>query len=203
MAWQAGLATAGLVMVAIPPLVVGLSGTASQDALWTALRLAALEAVTLISAGVIIGAFRPLLGRVIKAKPLHRIHVSVGVTGFVLAIAHGTMVAVFGLSGYGSATLLAIPLSVLAVLLLLIGSALARRRLRRSWRWVHRLSYGALAAILVHGFRLGSDLGSGVAMRICLSVYAAAAAAGLAYRLSLSLRARKRPAVKGAPPSGR
>lgn len=123
--WQIGLAIVFAAMVVIPFLVVGLSGTASQDALWTALRLAALEAVTLVSAGVIIGAFRPLLGRVIKGKTLQRLHVSVGVTGFSIAIAHGTMVAFFGLAGYGPRTLLAIPLSVLTVLLLLIASALA------------------------------------------------------------------------------
>lgn len=171
--WQIGLAIVFAAMVVVPFLIVGLSGTASQDALWSALRLAALEALTLVSAGVIIGAFRPLLGHVIKGKTLQRLHVSVGVTGFVVAVAHGMMVAVFGLAGYGPRTLLAIPLSVLTVLLLLITSALTRRRFRRSWHWVHRLSYAALAAILVHAFRLGSDLGAGVTMKICFGLYAA------------------------------
>ena len=192
-AWHIGLTIVFAAMVVIPFLVVGLSGTASQDALWTALRMAALEALTLISAGLVIGALRPLLNRVIKGKTLQRFHVSLGVAGFSIAIAHGTMVAVFGLAGYGPRTLLAIPLSVLSVLLLLITSALARRRFRRSWRWVHRLSYGALAAILVHAFRLGSDLRAGVAVKIVFSIYAAAALTGLTYRLLPLLRSGKQP----------
>lgn len=192
--WQIGLGIILALMVAVPFLVVGLSGSASQDSLWTALRMAALEAFTLVSAGVIIGAFRPLLGRAIKGKTLQRLHVSVGVTGFSIAIAHGTMVAVFGLAGYGSRTLLAIPLSVLSVLLLLVASALARRRFRRSWRWVHRVSYGALAAILVHAFRLGTDARAGATVKIIFGIYAAAALTGLAYRLTQSLRTRRQPA---------
>ena len=187
------MAIAGLGVLVIPPLVVGLSGTASVDALWTALRLVALEAGTLVAAGIALGAFRPDLIRVIKGKTLHRLHVTVGVTGFSLAIVHGIMVAIYGVSGYGSRTLVIMPLAVLAVALLLIGSALARRRLRRAWRWIHRLSYLLLATILVHAFTLGYDLGTGVTMKICFSIYAAIAAAGLAYRLSGSLRALKRP----------
>ena len=103
------------------------------------------------------------------------------------------MVAIFGLAGYGSRALLAIPLSVLGVLLLLVASALARRRFRRSWRWIHRVSYGALAAIMVHAFRLGTDTRAGATVKIVFGLYAAAALTGLAYRLIPLLRTSRHP----------
>jgi len=58
------LAAVGLAMLVAPPVVVGMSDTVSADPLWATLRLAALEAFTLISANLVIGAFRPFFNRI-------------------------------------------------------------------------------------------------------------------------------------------
>lgn len=186
---QVGLAALGLVVVVLPPLMIGLSGTASADVLWTTLRLAALEAFTLISANICIGAFRPLFNRVAKPRTMHRLHVTTGLTGFSIALAHGVMALIFGISGYRTVAVWIGP-AALAVLALVILSALNRRRLRHTWRWIHRLNYLIFAATLVHGLALGYDLGSSLFLKGCFAVYAAVVAAGLAYRLSGILRKR-------------
>jgi DMSO/TMAO reductase YedYZ heme-binding membrane subunit len=191
LALQAGLVALGLGVVAIPPLVIGLSGTASADVLWTALRLAALEAFTLISASIVLSVFRPLLNRVLKPRTVQRLHMTAGLAGFSLALSHGIMALIFGLSGY-SPVPARVGRIVLVVLVVMIATALARRRLRHAWRWIHRLNYLLFAAILVHGLFLGYDLRNGLFLEICFAVYAAVVGAGLAYRLRVSLTATRR-----------
>ncbi len=181
--WLAGLVLVGLALVAIPALAVGLSGTTSVDGLWTGLRLVALEAFTLIFVTIVLGSYRPLFNRVIRPRVVQRLHLATGLIGFFLALAHGLMTLGFGLSGYSRAWWIG-PV-VLVVLAGVILTALGRRRLRRSWRWVHRLNYFVFAAILVHGLLLGSDLSGGVWLRIWFAVYAAVVLAGLAYRLTV------------------
>lgn len=188
-AWRVGLAALGLVMLVIPPLAVGLSGTVAADALWTTLRLAALEAFTLITANIVIGAFRPALNRLAKPRTMHNLHVTVGLAGFAIALAHGVMVAVFGLAGYQTGPAWLGPV-VLVLLAWAILAALARRALRRSWRWIHRVNYLVFAVALVHGLILGYDLGQEVLLKICFGIYAAGVVAGLAYRIAKSVGGR-------------
>ena len=190
---QAGLAVLALGVIVIPVLAVSLAGNASADSLWTALRLIALEAFTFIFCNIVIGAFRPLLTRVFKGRALQTWHTATGGVGFGLAVTHGIMVLVFGTSGYGVAPLWVGP-AVLAMLAVVVTTAMARHRLRNSWRWIHRLNYLIFAAILVHGMVLGSDLGTQPLLRACFWVYAAVVVAGFAYRLSLMLKTSRRPA---------
>lgn len=190
---QVGLMALSLGVIAIPPLAVGLSGSASADALWAALRLVGLEAFSLIFCNIVIGAFRPLLTRVFKSLALQRCHTSTGVAGFGLAIAHGIMVVTFGISGYRVAPLWMGP-TVLVVLAVVIATAMARHRLRRAWRWIHRLNYLVFAAILIHALLLGSDLATEPLLRACFWVYSAVVVLGFAYRLILLLRTSQRPA---------
>lgn len=178
---------AALGALAIPPLAVGLSATASTDPLWTALRVTALEAFTLILFNILTGAFRPWLSRWFKARRVHRFHQVTGLVGFALAVAHGAMVFVFGIAGYAPARVWMGPV-MLAVLVATILTALRRRRLRTSWRWIHRLNYVVFAVILVHGLSLGADLRAHVLLVVCFGLYAAMVAAGLLYRVSKDLR---------------
>jgi hypothetical protein len=187
---QIVLGTAGLGILAIPVMAVILSGAASTDPLWTALRLAALEAFSLIFASIVVGAFRPLFNRAFKPRTVHRLHVVTGTAGFVLALAHPIMLLVRGLAGY-SLIFLWIGPAALAVLALAVLVALARKKLRLSWRWVHRLNYLVFAAVFVHGSRLGYDLTGTLWLKIWFLACAAFVACGLAYRFAVL---RRRPA---------
>lgn len=195
-ALQIGLVAAFVGVLAIPLLVVGASGTVSVDPLWTALRVAALEAFSLIFVNIVTGSLRPVFTRIFKARVMHRSHVMTGISGFVLAMAHGSMAVAFGVTGY-SAVLWVGP-AVLVALTVVIVTALGRRRWRRRWRWIHRLNYLIFAAILVHGFVLGYDLGDGVFLRAWFVVCAAVAAAGLAYRVAGLLRRDDQPRMTRA-----
>lgn len=179
---RAGLVAAGLGALAIPPLAVGLSGSAAADGLWTALRLGALWAVTLLFANIVTGAFRPWFGRLFRPRAVHRFHHAVGLTGFALAVAHGVMAAVFGIVGYAIAPVWLGPLA-LALLALAIAAALLRTRWRRRWRWIHRVNYLVFFIVLTHGLVIGADLGREPLLRVWGGLYAAVALAGLIYRL--------------------
>lgn len=187
---RVGLAAVGLAMVVAPPLVIGLTDTVSTDPLWASLRLAALEAFTLISANLVIGSFRPLFNRLARPRTMQRLHVTLDFVAFALALAHGVMAAFFGISGYRTAPVWVGP-AALVLLACVIATALARRRLRSVWRWIHRLNYVIFAAVLAHGLILGYDLRSGVFLKVCFSVYAAVVAAGLLYRLAVEVGRRR------------
>lgn len=185
---RGGLVAAGFGLLAIPLLAVGLSGTASADALWTALRLAALEAFTLIFANIVIGAFRPLFNRVMRPRIVQRLHVATGTTGFCLTVAHAVMILVFGLSGYSRGVTLVGPV-IITLLAVAILAALVRRRLRSAWQWVHRVNYVLFVVILVHGFVLGHDFGSAIWLKAWFGVCLAVVVAGFVYRLAHSRKA--------------
>lgn len=172
-------------MLALPPVTVALSGSASADALWTALRIVGLEAFTVIFANIVIGSFRPFFNRLAKPRLVHRIHVGAGIAGFSLAVAHGVCVFVFGISGYRPGALWVGPVA-LAVLAGVIATALLRTRFRRSWRWIHRLNYLIFVAVLVHGLILGNDLRSSLPLKILVGIYAAAVLGGYVYRVAQS-----------------
>ena len=188
---QAALGAGGLGLVAIPVVAVSLSGAATADALWTALRLLGLEAFTLVFANIVIGAYRPLFNRVLKPRSVHRLHVTTGAAGFSLAVVHAIMLLVFGLAGYSRAFVWVGP-AVLAVLVVTITTALARGRLRHSWRWIHRLNYLVFAAVLIHSFALGHDFATERPLKIWFLVCAAFVAGGLAYRMIAPRRPRTR-----------
>ena len=177
----AGLVALGL--VAIPPAAVALSGSASADALWTALRIAALEAFTIIFANLVTGSFRPFFNRMAKPRTVQRTHTITGATGFAMAVAHGVCVLVFGTAGYRPGALWAGPVA-LAILAAVIATSLLRTHFRRSWRWTHRLNYVIFVAVLAHGLILGSDLRSGLFLRVWAGILTAVVLAGLAYRLA-------------------
>jgi DMSO/TMAO reductase YedYZ heme-binding membrane subunit len=177
-------------MIVMPPVIVGRSGTASADTLWTTLRLAALEAFTLVFASILTSTFRPLLVRIAPARTVQRLHATTGLAGFSIAVAHAVMAAVFGITGYRATPLWLGPVA-LALLALAVCGALARRRLRSAWRWVHRANYMVFVVALVHGLAIGYDVKSALFLKICLWVYAAAFAAGVAYRLAGTARRAK------------
>lgn len=179
---RAALFAAALGLILIPPLAVGLSANAAADPLWTALRIGALEALTLVFINIVTGSFRRPLAQVFKARWLHTAHQATGLLGFALALAHGLMALAFGIAGYSAGPVWIGP-AVLVVLAAAILAALLRRNLRRSWRWIHRLNYLVFAAVLVHGLSLGSDLRAHTLLVVLVGVYAVVVTAGLVYRI--------------------
>ncbi len=183
----------GVGLLAVPPVVLVVSGAASSDSLWTGLRLVALEAFTLVFIDMVVGAFRPLIVRVFKGRTVQRAHVVVALLGFALGLAHGIMAFVFGISGYKTVAVWVGP-TVLVVLAAVIVTALTRKRLRRSWRWIHRLNYLIFAAVLVHGLTLGYDLRNDVFLKVWFALYAAVVVVGFVYRaISLLSRVPRQP----------
>ncbi len=177
----------GLGLLAVPPIVLALSDTDWSEALWTTLRIAALEAFTLVFIDIVTGAFRPFFVRVYKGRTVQRAHAIIALVGFAVAVAHGLMAFVFGVSGYTTAAVWIGP-SVLVVLVAVISTALTRRRLRRSWRWVHRLNYMVFVAVLTHGLLLGYDLDVSVLLKVWFALYAAVVVVGFAYRIVTQVR---------------
>ena len=186
---QAFIGVVGLGLLVVPILAVSLFGTVSSDYLSIALRLTALEGFTLIIGSIALGAFRPLLLRVINPRSLHRLHVSTGVVGFFFAVGHAIMLLIVGLSGYSRAFLW-LGVAVLIAMAVAILTAVRRRRLQSSWRWIHRLNYLVFAAVLVHGFRLGSDFAAAPWLKVWFLVYAAVVVCAFVYRLR-GLRTRR------------
>lgn len=178
-----------------PLLIVALSSTVSLDATWTTLRIAALMAFTLIFLNIVTGAFRPFFNRAFKARSVQRVHVATGLAGFSLALAHGITALAYGITGYRTGVVYIGPI-VLIVLAVAIATALIRRRMRNTWRWIHRLNYAVFAAVLIHGFVLGYDLKSEALLKALFIVYAVVAAAGLGYRIATMARVRSRFAKK-------
>ena len=181
---QATLVSLSLAALAVPAIVVATSGTAAISATYTALRILALYAVTVVFLNIMTGSFRPLLIKVFKAKTLFKLHNTTGVVGFCLALTHAILVITYGLwpgfSQLGPVALYILAATTLTVLL--------RKFLKKSWRWIHRLNYVVFLFALIHAFQLGSDLFDGVFLEALLLVYAALVAAGFVYRSQLALR---------------
>ena len=189
----------------VPPVAILASGTASLDATWTALRIAAVEAFSVIFLNIVTGALRPFFNRVFKARTVQRAHVASGLAGFSLALAHGITALVYGITGYRTGAVFVGP-AALGVLCVAIAAAFARRRLSSTWRWIHRLNHLAFAAVFIHGLVLGYDLANEMPLKVLFSAYVAVAASALAYRLfSLGrpLAAQRETEGNGAIPSAR
>lgn len=189
---QALLAALTLGTLVIPPVVVATSGTATYSAAWTALRILALYALTVVFLNIMTGSFRPLLVKVFKPKFLFRLHNTTGLVGFSMAVAHMVLVITEGLwPGFqklGPVTLYILTVTTTVVLL--------RKHLKRSWRMVHRLNYAVFVVGLVHAFQVGIDLRDGGFLKGALYFYTVLVTAGFVYRLQLTIRTRlkKRPA---------
>lgn len=175
----------------IPPVVVATSGTATYSATWTALRMLALYALTVVFINIMTGSFRPLLVKAFKPKFLFRLHNTTGLVGFSMAVAHMVLVIFEGLwPGFqklGPVTLYILTATTAAVLL--------RKYLKRYWRMIHRLNYVVFVVGLIHAFQVGIDLKDGGFLKGILYLYAVLVAAGFLYRLQLTIRTRlgKRP----------
>lgn len=184
---QVLLVFVGLGLLAIPPVVLAVSGAEWSETLWITLRVVALEAFTLIFVDIATGAFRLFFVRVYKGRLVQRVHAVIAGVGLAAGTAHGSMVLAFGVSGYTTAAVWLGP-SVLVLLAAAIATAVARTRLRRSWRWVHRVNYLVFAAVLTHGLLLGYDLRNEVFLKAWFALYAAVVFAGFAYRVTGQLR---------------
>jgi predicted ferric reductase len=181
---QAVLICLSIATVTIPPLVVAASGTATISATWTALRIIALYALTVLFLNIMTGAFRPVLARIFKPRALYKIHNSTGVAGFTLALTHGVLVIVYGLWP-GFSKLGPVALYILAATTFTI---LFRKFLKRSWRIIHRLNYAVFVVALIHAFQVGSELRDGAFLKTILFIYTALVAAGFVYRLQEMIR---------------
>lgn len=190
----------GLALLVVPPLVVISSGTARDSALWTSLRLLALYAFTLLFINVVIGAARPLFNRIFPPRKVFVLHNFIGLAALLLALGHGTLVLVYGLSGYKGAYVALGP-TVLVLLAVTVSAALARKQLKRLWRPLHRLNYLLFVIVLVHAWFLGFDFKYSHdknAMQVVALIYAAIAALAVIYRLYTIIEARKKRRIKAA-----
>jgi DMSO/TMAO reductase YedYZ heme-binding membrane subunit len=176
----------------VPFIAMGLNGFGVPPTSLITLRTLALVAFTLLFIDVVVGAYRPLFTRVYKARPLQRAHAVVGGTAFVLALVHGILMLNLGIAGYPWQVKLGF--TVLALLFVVIATALNRKRLPLAWRWIHRLNYVLFGLIIGHAFALGYNLATQPFMKVIFLVYAAVAAIGFGYRLFQLVRRLKAPA---------
>jgi len=189
LALQALAIVVALALLAIPVIVVATSGSFGVSATYTSLRILALMAFTLIFISIVTGSFRPFFNRIFKPVSAQQIHVAMALAGFALALSHGSLVLVFGLAGY-NAFIVSIGPTVLALLVLTMLIAFYRRRLKNSWRWIHRINYLIFGAVFAHGMMLGFDFKRGAFLKILFGIYAGIVVAGLIYRY-MTLRSLK------------
>jgi methionine sulfoxide reductase heme-binding subunit len=147
----------------------------------------ALFALSFIFLDIVTGAFRPLLIKVFRPGPLLAAHMIFGVTGLLLVLVHLSLLLPYIGSHYAEANHLLFFFGPLALLLLLItvGTALFRKRLRSIWQRIHLLNYIIFAIAVAHGLVVGPD-GTGVAMQAVLCIFAAVVLAGFVYRFSIT-----------------
>jgi predicted ferric reductase len=191
--YQVLIGIAALGALAVPPLVVSSSGTVSINGNWAALRLMALYAFTLLFMNVVTGAARPLFNRVFPARKVFVFHNFTGLAALLVALGHGILVLVRGLTGYQGAFVALGPIA-LVLLAVTVSAALARKQLKRLWRPLHRLNYALFVIVLVHAWFLGFDLkyaSDKTAMRVVVLIYAGIAAAALIYRIDQLVRASR------------
>ncbi len=188
------MGTAALTILALPPLVVVSSGTATLSGQWTALRIVALLALTLLFVNVVTGAARPLFNSIFPPRKVYVFHNFTGLTALLLALGHGILALVYGVSGYKGAYVALGP-AVLILLAVTVSAALARRRIKRLWRPLHRLNYLLFVVALTHAWLIGFDLKYGqdrIYMQVMTLAYTAIAAAAAAYRLYLVIKAEEK-----------
>lgn len=115
----------------------------TKDALASVSDLLALLAVSFIFLDIVTGSFRPLLNKVFDPDRLTVAHIIFGVTGFLLVLAHLSLLLPYISAHYAEANHVLFFFGPLALLLLTltIGMALFRERLGAIWRRIHFLNY--------------------------------------------------------------
>ena len=81
--------------LAVPPLVLVTSGTATISATSTAIRLTGLLAFTLIFWNIMTGALSRRLYNLFRARRVMAFHRMTGMSGFLLALAHGVIIITY------------------------------------------------------------------------------------------------------------
>jgi DMSO/TMAO reductase YedYZ heme-binding membrane subunit len=146
-------------------------------------RLSSLIAVSFIFLDMMTGSFRPLLNRVVNPYRLNRAHISFGITGLAFATAHFVLL-IPGLGDHyeesNKVLFFAGPVA-LTLLILTISTALAVKKMPRTWRIIHLINYIIFPLAILHGLTIGEDR-SMLAMRLLFYGFLVLAAAGLVYR---------------------
>jgi DMSO/TMAO reductase YedYZ heme-binding membrane subunit len=175
-----------VVMLALPVVLVAVSGTATQAPWFTAMRLLGLEAFTLIFVNIVTGALARRFYRLFKPRPFQRFHITCGALGFLMALAHGAIVIVERYNRAYNAIWVVGPVA-LALLAVTIYVALDRKRLPRVWRRIHQINYLIFTAVFIKAMVIGSDLTGGlgymIAMKGLFILYAVVAALATAERV--------------------
>ena len=173
--------------LAVPPLILVTSGTATISATSTAIRLTGLLAFTLIFWNIMTGALSRRFYDLFRAKRVMAFHRVTGMLGFLLALAHGVMIITYGyLPGYSRIWIIG-PIAI-ALLAVTILAALNRRRLSRVWRNIHRINYAVFLLIYIKAVIIGTDLvspgGSSFALKVVFSAYLGTVVIALLFRAS-------------------
>ncbi|MHB8895593.1 MAG: hypothetical protein ACYC99_10515 [Candidatus Geothermincolia bacterium] len=173
--------------LAVPLLIVGLSPGGFSNASFSALRLLALYAFTLIFIEIVTGAMRMEFYILFKPARVYRFHVAAGALGFCMALAHGaTVIATKHIAGHPAVWVIGpIALGLLAVTAFV---ALDKRRLPRVWRRIHQVNYLIFVAIFVKAAIIGTDVrtidATAHVMRAVMVLYVVVAAAATAVRIA-------------------
>jgi DMSO/TMAO reductase YedYZ heme-binding membrane subunit len=201
--FAAALAVLAAGMLAVPPLVIGLSTGGWNSWLSWVPRLTSLYAFTLIFMNIVTGALAPYFYPVFKARGEYLIHTITGSLGFLLALSHGLIILTQRTyKGYSGVWLVG-PIA----LILLAGTvwvALDRVRLKKVWRVIHQINYAIFIAIYVKAVLIGSDFRlntpASIALMVIFTAYMAIAAVALLLRFRryrvLATERKKRAAAK-------
>jgi hypothetical protein len=204
---QALLVVTFIAMLALPAVMVAVSGSATKVPLSTALRILGLEAFTLLFVNIVTGAQSRFFYKLFKARPMYRFHLVTGVTGFLMALAHGVIVlAKSYFRGYSAIWVIG-PVT-LALLLLTIFAALDKKRLPLVWRRIHQINYLIFLAVFIKAVVIGSDvsvpLGYARTMKVLFIIYLVVAAVAIVLRIWQYKGAAKKSRAKAVDgPAGR
>lgn len=172
--------------LAVPLLVVGLGPGGFAGASYTALRLFALYAFTLIFMEIVTGAARAEFYMLFKPLRVYRFHIAAGAAGFGMALAHGLIVLFTGSYRAFSAVWLIGPVT-LGLLCVTVYVALDKHRLSAVWRRIHQLNYLIFVAVFVKAVIIGSDVRTPTAsarfMLVVMVLYMAIAALAVVVRV--------------------
>ena len=185
-AFRVLLVTAFVVMVLLPPVMVSISGSATQAPLFIASRILGLEALTLIFVNIVTGALSRWFYRLFKPRHFQRFHIACGALGFLMALAHGAIViAKQYFRGYNAIWVVG-PVA-LGLLAITIFVALDRKRLPDIWRRIHQINYLIFTAVFIKAIVIGFDLTKGktyaVILKTVFIVYVVVAALATAARI--------------------
>jgi hypothetical protein len=195
-----------IIMLALPPILLAVSGTATQAPWFTALRILALEAFTLIFVNIFTGALARHFYGLFEPRPFQRFHIACGVLGFLMALAHGVIVIVQHHYRGHNAIWVVGPVA-LGLLAVTIFVALDRTRLPGVWRRIHQVNYVIFAAVFIKAMVTGSDLTSSggyvTAMKALFVLYALIATLATVERIRIyGIDARRKRERASAAASG-